>query len=186
MPSEFVLHRKTKAVERNVHTPRYSPADWLIEPDLSDVQGVDKKYWKIVGDSVLQMSQAEKDAVDTAEFDGQKAVRFAEIDAKTGALIDAGFEYPASSGDFYSLSVHAQITLIGANQNRALLSYPVRFNRRNDGSGFIDIANQGDLNTFFLTALGTVRACLDAGTAVKDQVRAATNKAELDAVEDNR
>lgn len=51
------------------HTPDYTPpttSDWLMNPDLSGVSGVDPKYWEVVGETVSEMSQADKDAVDAA------------------------------------------------------------------------------------------------------------------------
>lgn len=62
-----VLHRTTKDFKRSVNTPEYDPATWIINPDLSAVQGVFRKYWKIDGDTVSEMTQAEKDAVDAQE-----------------------------------------------------------------------------------------------------------------------
>lgn len=55
---------------RSVNTPDYPPENWVINPDmisegLIDANGnilVPKKYWKISGDSVVEMSQMEKDA----------------------------------------------------------------------------------------------------------------------------
>lgn len=50
----------------SVHTPDYPSGTWLIDPNLTGVSGVDQKYWKVSGDSVVEMSQGEKDAVDAA------------------------------------------------------------------------------------------------------------------------
>jgi hypothetical protein len=41
--------------------------DWIINPDLSSVVGIAEKYWKISGDSVLEMTSEEKAIVDAAE-----------------------------------------------------------------------------------------------------------------------
>lgn len=61
-----VLNRKTKLYLESVHTPDYSSVDWIINPDLSWVEGVLNKYWKITGNNVTEMTQTEKDAVDQA------------------------------------------------------------------------------------------------------------------------
>lgn len=37
---------------------------WLLTPDLAAVAGFEPKHWNIVGDVVLLMTQAERDAVD--------------------------------------------------------------------------------------------------------------------------
>lgn len=56
----IVLHRTTKKLLTSVHTPDYSPAEWIIKPDLSAVKGVDQKFWVIEGDAVRVMTDAEK------------------------------------------------------------------------------------------------------------------------------
>ena len=61
-----VLNRTTLQYLQSVNTPDYPVVDWVINPDLSGVAGVPQKYWKLTGDVVSEMSQAEKDAVDAA------------------------------------------------------------------------------------------------------------------------
>jgi len=66
VPSVFaanVLHRTTKRYLRSVNTPDFPVAEWIINPDLSAVQGLHPRYWKIVGDTVTPMPQAERDVV---------------------------------------------------------------------------------------------------------------------------
>jgi len=48
----------------SAHTPDYDPEDWLINPDLSGLLSVPEKYWKVVGDTVVEMNQSEKDSVE--------------------------------------------------------------------------------------------------------------------------
>ena len=62
-----VIHRTTLEQKFSVSTPNFPPGLWIINPNLSSVNGVPKKYWKISGDNVLEMTQAEKDVVDAAE-----------------------------------------------------------------------------------------------------------------------
>ncbi len=50
----------------SVHTPDYDSGTWLHNPDLTAVSGVDQRYWKTVSETVVEMSQAEKDAVDAS------------------------------------------------------------------------------------------------------------------------
>lgn len=58
---------------RSVNTPDYTGnANALIDPDLSAVQAVPIKYWKRSGSSVVEMTQAEKDAVTTSELAARK------------------------------------------------------------------------------------------------------------------
>lgn len=65
-----VLNRTTKEYLISVSTGFYSTASWIINPDMSAVVGVPSKYWKITGDVVSEMSQAEKDAVDYPNLTG--------------------------------------------------------------------------------------------------------------------
>lgn len=46
----------------HVNTPDFDPNDWLINPDLSAVDGVDKAWWVVDGDTVREATAAEKDA----------------------------------------------------------------------------------------------------------------------------
>ena len=56
---------------RSVNTPDFDPAVWLINPDVSDLEGrrVPERYWKVVRNDVVEMTQPEKDVVDTPEPD---------------------------------------------------------------------------------------------------------------------
>jgi len=121
------------------------------------------------------------------QLDGVKAVRFAEIDARTDELIELGFEYPPESGQHFSLSSPAQMKLLAADAQRddPLFTYPVTWNSLSD-TGSISLPDSATLHGFVLTAVGTVRAILDSGTTIKDAVRAASTKVALDAVVDPR
>lgn len=46
--------------------------DILINPDISAVKGVPTKFWKRVGNSIVEMSQLEKDTVTAAELQARK------------------------------------------------------------------------------------------------------------------
>ena len=55
---------------KNDATPN-SP-DVLINPDISAVKNVPVKFWKRSGNSIVEMSQAEKDAITEAELQARK------------------------------------------------------------------------------------------------------------------
>ena len=63
----------TTAINRNTlqyygGTPRSLPSGtWILNPDMSSVSGVALCYWKIIGDSVLEMDSGEKEVVDIQE-----------------------------------------------------------------------------------------------------------------------
>lgn len=59
-----VLNRNTLEFLRSVNTPDYDPEDWIINPDISNVENVPHRYWKLEGETPVKMSEAEKQAVD--------------------------------------------------------------------------------------------------------------------------
>ena len=81
-----VLNRTTGELLKSVHTPDYSTATHIINPDLSSVSGVPSKYWGISGDTVSEKTQTEKDTVDAADAAADKTVVEAAI--KVDALHD--------------------------------------------------------------------------------------------------
>lgn len=78
------IHRTTLEVKLRGVPKDLSDPDWIVDPDLSAVGGQPKKYWKIVGDSVQVMTQAERDAIDAAE----ESARIAAEKAEAKALAD--------------------------------------------------------------------------------------------------
>ena len=55
-------------VHPSANTPDYSGrTDVVVNPDLSGVAAVLRKYWKHVTGSIVEMTQGEKNAVDAAE-----------------------------------------------------------------------------------------------------------------------
>jgi len=64
-----VVNRQTCEHRRSVNTPDFPEADWLINPDLSDLQDVPIRHRKVVGKEVVEMTQAEKDVADIPRAD---------------------------------------------------------------------------------------------------------------------
>lgn len=79
-----VLHRTTRRYLKSVNTPDYPPADYIINPDMTAVQGFHWRYWKINGDAVALMTQAERDAVDAALVEQLRDGVVAELDIPEG------------------------------------------------------------------------------------------------------
>lgn len=182
----FVRLQKDVAPDRKQGLPDV----WPAEVEEADDSAADP------GDGRLVMTAAEYDAylaANRAAYDTWKAVedlslekerRFELIDARTRLLIDAGFVF---EGKTFSLSQQAQTTYTGLYAVRAepVLVYPVQVNTRDDEATH-ELADADAVRAFYLTAVGTYRGRLDAGTVLKDQIRAATTRAELDAVVDER
>ena len=59
------LQKSTMIYRTSINTPDFEDNDdWIINPDLSNVQGVPRRYWKIVNSDVIEMSTEEKAEVD--------------------------------------------------------------------------------------------------------------------------
>lgn len=67
-----VINRTDKSLLYFVNADAYSSTDWIIDPDLSAVENIPQMYWKIDGDSVIEMSDSEKTAVDVVQLNSAK------------------------------------------------------------------------------------------------------------------
>lgn len=186
-----VLHRTTLQYLKSVNTPDYDSGTWVINPDMTPVDGVLTMYWVLTGDVLSEMSQGEKDTVDAARLPAYKAAKVAAIDTRTDELIAVGFTYESKQ---FSLSLASQSKMTAAHQikDHPLFVYPVNWNTIDDtdvfaiGAGTDQVADAAIMSAFYMTAIGTIRVHLDSGTALKGSVRAATALAEVDAVVDLR
>lgn len=179
----LVVNKTTFQCIYSANTPEYPTADWLHNPDVSGVAAQpDKAYWKVSGNAVVEQDATEKAATDLGRLDALKAARIEEIQERTGELRDEGFSY---SGKQFGLSPRSVDMLEGVIIAKDSLSYPQTWNTL-DELGSHDLADAAEVEVFFMTALGTYKAIQDAGSALKASIRAATTKAELDAVVDNR
>lgn len=70
-----VLHKASKLYLTDVELTSYEGEDWIHNPDMSAVEGVPVRYWKIVLEDVYAMSQAERVALDAPELPTFKAQR---------------------------------------------------------------------------------------------------------------
>ena len=123
-----------------------------------------------------------------------KTAKMEEIDARTVELINEGFTYNAV---VFSLSGQSQNNLLGVRA--AIINakvtgttvqfeaafFPLDYNSKDDLNE-ITLNTIAEFEAFFDTAMGKVRVILDGGTGFKKQVRAAVDKAGVDAVVDNR
>lgn len=108
------------------------------------------------------------------------------IDARTAELIFQGFTY---GGKTLSLSISAQSYWTNLYQARNIMAagglFPLTVNTLDDLDTY-SVASVADAEGLYQTAVGTMTSRLASGTALKNQVRAATTKAEVDAVVDSR
>jgi hypothetical protein len=123
---------------------------------------------------------------------GTKRAKYAAINARTKALVDAGYVY---QNKHLGLGLDAQIQYIGlelgvivtsSDPNLPQIQYPVLWNVLDDNEAPLSLADATAVHTLFLTAFGTFRYWKDTGTALLAQVRAATTLAEVGAIVDPR
>jgi len=58
-----VLNRTTKELIASADTPQFPESEWIINPDLSAVQGYRPDFWCIEGDSVFLLPESMRDGV---------------------------------------------------------------------------------------------------------------------------
>jgi hypothetical protein len=108
--------------------------------------------------------------------------RSEEVNTRTGELIAQGYSY---SGLIFPLSSNGQINLTAIFSTRDFIPYPVTFNNIDD-TKIYNIVDASDVFNIYMTALGTKKAHLDSGTALKIQIESSTTDAEIAAIIDNR
>ena len=123
-------------------------------------------------------------ATHTPKLKAAKTNKFDQIDSKTNSLINNGFTFASKT---FSLSLAGQSTLLGLDllRNDIALTYPIYYNSI-DYNDVLEITDSITVHNMVLTAVGTYRAHKDSGTALKDQVRAATTVAGVEGIVDNR
>ncbi len=117
-------------------------------------------------------------------LDSYKLSKIDEINFKTEELIQLGYYY---SGKVFSLSTNAQTNILAlyTSRNDSQIIYPIEYNTLNDLESFM-IQDSSDIESLYLTALGTKKAHLDSGTILKNLVRNAINQEEVNSIIDNR
>lgn len=68
-----VINRATFEYKSGVDSGAYDTAAWLRDPDVSALSAVPKKYWKVSGDTVVEMSSSEKAIADGGALGGIKS-----------------------------------------------------------------------------------------------------------------
>lgn len=91
----------------------------------------------------------------------------------------------AMVGETFSLSPNAQVTFMGMNSAKDLLTYPLRVNNLDD-SAVIGLSTPAAVGAFYLAGITRVRAALDTGTTLKEAIMAAGTAEDLAAVVDDR
>lgn len=180
-----VLNRSTKELRRSQHAPAYDPAEWIINPDLSAVNGVPQSRWIIDGDTVRPPDAGETAAFDAADLAAAKEAKINAINAKTAALVTAGIQ--VASGKVISTSIAASQNL----QDFAIsisLGMPSQFPQRIStlDEGVYEIQDLADFARIAALIKAQKKTIMEAGQDLRAQVLAADSLAAVNAVEDSR
>jgi hypothetical protein len=125
------------------------------------------------------------DAWNPANLAIEKHEKCVTIDARTDEIMTVGFEFPADSGNIFSLTLEAQTRLLGVQLAGASFPYPLTWSLL-DNSGVYSIPDQATFQSFFGTALTTMKNILAAGNDLKDEVNLCSSLEEIDAIVDTR
>lgn len=106
-----VVNRTTVQYLQFVNTPDYDPTSWIINPDLSALASVPQKYWKVVGDTVVEMDSGEKAAVDAALLSKTfRSLNFKVSSYNTSNQLTSETWYDTDNGDGTYSNIAEQIT----------------------------------------------------------------------------
>ncbi len=66
--------------------PMIDAAEWLINPDLSNVGKAPPKHWNVSGNTVVLKPQAERDAIDAAELSAKRDAMIERLTERNSLL----------------------------------------------------------------------------------------------------
>lgn len=125
---------------------------------------------------------------DTRTLAEVKQAKYAEIDARTREIIDMGYEWPIGSGIRLSTNLTSQIRASDLDRKADSLPaafWPLAWNSIDDSAKAI-LTGPADAHEMHDVGFQYVANAVLSGTTLKDQVRAATTIAEVEAVTDLR
>lgn len=121
-------------------------------------------------------------------LDNLQNKRYEEIDEKTQELILLGFEYPASSGNIFSLTANAQrlyMVIKNISEDIGYTDYPIKKTVMDDSFDY-SITDATDAKSMYDTSLLKIKSKIDSGITLKAQIRDAATIAAINAIIDNR
>lgn len=84
--NNIVVNKTTLEVFVTKNLEGYNVSEWLHNPDSNVIKAVPSKYWKVDGDTIIEMTQEEKDTKDEQILQESK-------DAKISDLWNACYDY---------------------------------------------------------------------------------------------
>lgn len=87
---------------------------------------------------------------------------------------DSGFEWPAGSGNWFSLSLEAQMKWFGMDTTRDVQAYPMSVSMLTEL--VYDISDAGELHDMYLTAMAAVKAHVGSCVVAKESIMSASDR----------
>jgi hypothetical protein len=153
-----------------------------INDEASPPSGVPNYYVKVAAGLLVEMTAPEKAAIDVALLQQFKEDKSRTFDQHTKRILITGVEYPASSGDFYSIAPDA-LTAIQAMIDVGVYPFLVH---SLGYTGLVTINSATQANSMLGVARNKMVAVLQEGATLLAQIAAAPDKATLDAIVDPR
>lgn len=121
----------------------------LVDPDMSAVQGIDQRYYKVVDGAVVEMTTVEKGVLDLPDL---KAAKILEIQNRTLTEEAAGVPY---DGYRFSTSAEAKANWLAIVVAKDGLTYPFSVPT---GFGVIySFVNADSVLGFFATSMAFIK-----------------------------
>jgi hypothetical protein len=140
--TDRVINKTTKQYLISVNGAGYDSA-WIMNPDMTAVQGVPAKYWKINGDDTVSvMDQSEKDAVDAAALPGNILAQIGQMKLAVTTYIAQHYD-PAQ-----------QITLLSLWSEALTNTWPNRIALIQSVMAWVD-----SVLTYFYGKIAEIQAC---------------------------
>lgn len=165
------------ALDTFLQQPPITQSGWLTEEIDDDV--LCSQGWLRAAFGVYQDI-----AIPVRSFDNELRKRLDAVDGVTAGLIVRGHEFPLGSGDYYSLSVQAQLMLVGVAGNLSE-SLPVAW-WTIDSSKEILLLNPTSYFQFFNSAFSTVKEARFSGAQLRRLLHACSSPEDLDDIVDSR
>jgi len=122
-----VINRTTLQYLQSINTPDYPDIDWIVNPDLSGLIGIPQKYWKIVGDTVVQMDTTEQAAVDASIANATSAIGTNYLTTtynSTNQLItETWYRDRTGTGSYTTKVKETNYTYVGNSMTQAVTNY---------------------------------------------------------------
>jgi len=155
-----VVNKTTKEQLRKKNAFNYSTDEWLINPDFSNVEHLPNRYWKVVDDQLVPMTQEEMDVVDGNRIEDVRSKKIGEVNTIIQARIEQGFEYDST---MFPLDTSAQLnyTLLYSmvvNKDLTEDDFPYKITTIDDQVYMLSWANFSGFVSTYLTSLFSILA----------------------------